>query len=104
MLVVGFALRKVEWKLKKMPREVPRPRKAKGVYVLLFPVIGYAYSDRHGLRRTPKLDGYCHRTLVTTDWTEGAKDMCLAIVLPARSEGTARQECEHQDFVPFGLK
>jgi hypothetical protein len=35
MLVVGFALRKVEWKLKEMPREVPRPRKAKSVYVAL---------------------------------------------------------------------
>jgi hypothetical protein len=30
MLVLGFALRKVEWKLKEMSREVPRPREAVG--------------------------------------------------------------------------
>jgi hypothetical protein len=68
MLAVGSALRKVEWKLKEMPREVARPREAKSVYVLLFPVVGHAYSDRHGLLRTPNLEGYCHNTLVTTDW------------------------------------
>src|SRR4051812_44955009 len=68
VLVVGFALRTLEWKLKEMSREVPRSREAMGVHVVLFPVVGHAYSDRHGLPRTLKLNGYCHHTLVTTDW------------------------------------
>ena len=66
LLVVG--LRTLEWKLKKMSREVPCPSKAKSVYVLLVPVVRHANSDRHGLLSAPKLQRYCHNTFVTTDW------------------------------------
>src|SRR4051812_20962827 len=49
-----------------MPCEVPRSRKAKSVYVLLFPVVLHAHSDRHRFPGTLKAEGHCHQTLVTT--------------------------------------